>query len=57
MKRAQFARIPLRYDAAAGTLTIGARTGSFPGMPEERTFKVRWIKEGARAADRSRRAG
>jgi len=29
-------------------LTIGARAGSFPGMPEERTFKVRWIKDGAK---------
>jgi alpha-D-xyloside xylohydrolase len=45
----EFARIPLSYDAAKGTLTIGARTGGFPGMPEERTFRVRWIKPGAKA--------
>ncbi|HET9865231.1 MAG TPA: TIM-barrel domain-containing protein, partial [Steroidobacteraceae bacterium] len=45
----EFSRIPLRYDAARGTLTIGARSGSFPGMPEERTFKVRWIKDGGKA--------
>jgi alpha-D-xyloside xylohydrolase len=44
----EFARIPLRYDAAKGTLTIGARTGSYTGMPEERTFKVRWIRDGAK---------
>ncbi len=48
-EKGEFARIPLRYDAAKGTLTIGARTGSFPGMPEERTFRVRWIKAGAKA--------
>ena len=48
-ERGEFARIPLRYDAAKGTLTIGARSGSYPGMPEKRTFKVRWIKAGGKA--------
>ena len=49
MSAGEFTRIPLRYDAAKGTLTIGARSGSYPGMAGERTFKVRWIKEGAKA--------
>ena len=48
-ERGEFARIPMRYDDATGTLTIGARAGSFPGMPETRTFNVRWIKAGAKA--------
>jgi alpha-D-xyloside xylohydrolase len=48
-EKGEFARIPLRYDAAKGTLTLGARSGSFPGMPEERTFKIRWIKDGGTA--------
>jgi len=48
-ERGEFARIPLRYDAAKGTLTIGARSGSYPGMPASRTFKVRWIKAGGKA--------
>ena len=48
-ERGEFARIPLRYDAAKGTLTIGARAGSYTGMPEERTIKVRWIKAGGKA--------
>lgn len=48
-EKGEFARIPLRYDAAKGVLTIGARTGSYPGMTEKRTFKVRWIKAGAKA--------
>jgi alpha-D-xyloside xylohydrolase len=47
-EKGEFTRIPLRYDAARGSLIIGARTGSYPGMPEERTFKVRWIKDGAK---------
>ena len=47
-ERGEFARIPLRYDAAKGSLTIGARSGSFPGMAAERTFKVRWIKAGGK---------
>ncbi|HEY5807831.1 MAG TPA: TIM-barrel domain-containing protein [Povalibacter sp.] len=42
----QFARIPVSYDDAAGTLTIGARAGSFPGMVATRTYNVRWITPG-----------
>jgi alpha-D-xyloside xylohydrolase len=48
-EKGEFSRIPLRYDAAKGTLTIGARSGSYPGMPEERKFHVRWIKQGGKA--------
>ncbi len=47
-EKGQFSYIPIRYDAARGKLIIGARTGSFPGMPEERTFRVRWIKDGSK---------
>jgi len=42
-QRGAFSRIPLRYDQASGTLTIGARQGSFPGMAERRQFHVRFI--------------
>jgi alpha-D-xyloside xylohydrolase len=35
-----FARIPLRWDDAAQTLTIGRREGAFPGMLAERTFHI-----------------
>jgi alpha-D-xyloside xylohydrolase len=48
-ERGEFARIPLRYDAAKGTLVIGARAGSYKGMPAKRTFHVRWIRDGAKA--------
>jgi alpha-D-xyloside xylohydrolase len=48
-ERGEFARIPLRFDSGSQTLTIGARTGAYPGMAEQRTFHVRWIKAGARA--------
>ena len=37
-----FARIPMRYDEASRTLTIGAREGRFPGMVAKRTINVRW---------------
>jgi alpha-D-xyloside xylohydrolase len=47
-ERGEFARIPLRFDSAKNSLVIGARSGSFPGMPEKRTFNVRWIKPGAK---------
>ncbi len=39
-ERGAFARIPLRWNDAASTLTIGAREGSFPGMLPERTFQI-----------------
>jgi alpha-D-xyloside xylohydrolase len=39
----------MRFDAAKNTLVIGARSGSFTGMPEERVFRVRWIKDGGKA--------
>lgn len=45
-----FSRIPFTYDEAAGTLTIGARQGSFPGMLQERTIEVVWVTPGQPAA-------
>ncbi len=34
------ARIPLHWDDARQTLTVGKREGTFPGMAKERTFDV-----------------
>ena len=42
-EKGAFSTIPLRYDDAAGTLTIGARTGRYPGMPEAQTFRVVFV--------------
>jgi alpha-D-xyloside xylohydrolase len=39
-ERGAFAKIPIRWNDAARTLTLGARTGEFPGMLRERTFGV-----------------
>jgi len=39
-ERGEFARIPIAWDDASGTLTVGARAGSYPGMPSSRTFNV-----------------
>ncbi len=39
-ERGAFTWIPLRWNDATATLTIGAREGSFPGMLDERTFEV-----------------
>ena len=35
-----YAKIPLKWDDASRTLTIGDREGSFPGMLKERTFRI-----------------
>lgn len=39
-EKGAFMRIPLRWNDATRTLTIGKREGSFTGMPKERTFEV-----------------
>jgi alpha-D-xyloside xylohydrolase len=41
-KKAEFARIPLTWDESTGTLTIGAREGSYDGMPGKRAIAVRF---------------
>jgi alpha-D-xyloside xylohydrolase len=38
--RGEFARIPVRWDDSARTLTIGAREGRFPGMSETRRIGI-----------------
>ena len=40
-----YATIPLHWDDAAHTLTIGDRKGTFPGMLEKRTFRVVLVEE------------
>jgi alpha-D-xyloside xylohydrolase len=38
-----YATISLSWDEASATLTIGARAGSYPGMPAQRGFRVMWV--------------
>lgn len=49
-ERGAFATIRLSYDEARGELTIGPRAGAYAGMPQRRTFNVRWMAPGAPAA-------
>jgi alpha-D-xyloside xylohydrolase len=37
-ERGAFAQIPIQWDDASRTITIGNRAGSFPGMLDKRTF-------------------
>ena len=39
-ERDGFSRIPITWDDASGKLTLGAREGSFQGMPAHRDFQV-----------------
>ena len=41
-----FSTIPFSWDEAAQTLTIGASSGSFPGMLQTRTFRIVFVSEG-----------
>jgi len=45
-ERGAFATIPLRWDDASRTLTIGKRQGTFPGMLGRRTFQVVLVSAG-----------
>ncbi|MGB6897479.1 MAG: glycoside hydrolase family 31 protein [Candidatus Acidiferrum sp.] len=40
-----YATIPFSWDDSANTLTIGGRSGSFPGMLEKRTFRIIFVTE------------
>jgi alpha-D-xyloside xylohydrolase len=42
-EKGQYATIPLHWNEAARTLTIGARQGAFPGMAEQRIFQVIFV--------------
>jgi len=44
-----YATIPISWDEASSTLTIGARSGSYPGMPAQKRFRVIFVgtKHGA----------
>jgi alpha-D-xyloside xylohydrolase len=42
-EKGQYSQIPLTWNEAAKTLTIGARSGSFPGMLTARTFNVVFV--------------
>jgi alpha-D-xyloside xylohydrolase len=37
--------IPIRWDDKTGTLTVGTRVGSFPGMIDQRQFRVILVRE------------
>lgn len=42
-EKGKYSQIPITYDEASHTLVVGAREGSFDGMPEKRTFHIVWI--------------
>ena len=42
----QYSRIPLNWNDATKTLTIGASEGRYPGMAGKRTILVHWITPG-----------
>jgi alpha-D-xyloside xylohydrolase len=41
-----YSTIPIQWDESKQTLTLGKRTGTFPGMLEKRTFHVVWVRDG-----------
>ena len=47
----EYALVPISFEQASGTLTIGARTGSYPGMARAREFRIRCIGPGTLPGD------
>lgn len=50
-RRGEYSTIAFSYDGASGTLTIGRRSGAYPGMARTRVFRIRWMRPGASAGD------
>ncbi|MFZ0394719.1 MAG: TIM-barrel domain-containing protein [Terracidiphilus sp.] len=48
-EKGEHATVALHWDDASHTLTIGARQGSYPGMPASRQFRVVLVREGVGA--------
>jgi alpha-D-xyloside xylohydrolase len=42
-ERGEFSSIPIDWNEATRTLTIGARTGTYPGIPRTRSFFVELV--------------
>ena len=42
-EKGEYSRIPMCWDEASSTFTVGAREGSFPGMVEARTLTVKVV--------------
>ena len=59
-EKGAYATIPLHWDDASRTLTIGERKGQFPGMLQNRTFRIVFVGEnhgvGANPADEADKA-
>jgi alpha-D-xyloside xylohydrolase len=45
-ERGEHSVIPIRWEDRTGTVTIGARDGSFPGMVKDRRFRVVLVSSG-----------
>jgi len=45
-EKGAFATISMQWEEKSKTLTIGARSGSFPGMLETRTLRIVYVREG-----------
>lgn len=55
-ERGERVSIPIRWDEKSQTLTIGKRTGTFPGMQKQRTFHIVWVRPGQGAGVEPTRA-
>ncbi len=45
-EKGKYATIPITWNESTRTLQIGKRSGSYPGMLKERTFRIVWVSPG-----------
>ena len=45
-ERGRYAVVPIHWSEAEKTLTLGARTGGYDGMPAETAFHIVWVRAG-----------
>lgn len=45
-EKGEYATIPISWNEATHTLEIGKRSGNFPGMLKDRTFRIVWVSVG-----------
>jgi len=50
-EKGKHAIIPITWSQSDRTLTVGARTGMYAGMPKEMTFHIVWARRGHGAGD------
>ncbi len=45
-EKSNYSTVQIRGSGADRTLSLGARHGTYPGMPKEMSFRIVWVRSG-----------